>query len=103
VARSFVGPRWPHSLRWLTRQLDPSLNVRSVFDDDAGGIDVANKLCTLADMCLVRGFYLAFYRAKDFNLSDLDVSPNFPVRDNRRWLVAKLHILEGFRLISEPF
>src|SRR5260370_31573907 len=68
---------------WLARQLDASFNVPTVCDDDDGGTNLANQLCALADIYLVHGFYLAVDRTKDFNLSDLDVGPDLPMRGNR--------------------
>jgi hypothetical protein len=64
------------TVRWQARQLDTSFNLPIVFDDDAGGMSVADKLCALAYIYLFNGFYLALDRTKDFNLSSLDVSPD---------------------------
>src|ERR1700704_1869753 len=70
--------------------IDTSLEVSAVFNNDARGLDISHQLGILPNINLIGRFHVALNGAQDHDFSRLDSSNHFAVRSDRQAVL--LHI-----------
>ena len=82
------------ALRWTRgrlRDIDASLEIRSVFNDDSAGLDVAHQLRFFLDINLVRGVHVALNGTLNDDLARLQSGLNSGIRPNRQPVLMALN------------
>src|SRR5262249_35467068 len=81
--------------------VDAALEIRAIFDDDAGRANVPHQFGVLTDLDPLGGFYVALDCAEGYDFARLDRGVQNPVRPDRDLGPRSFHVPRGFLFTFE--